>query len=242
VRPVSTAAICVLLSVAGLGQQPSHTDKAAERRASRITSFKVERPNLVITGSYLSRVKICGVPSGTEIPQDACDPLGEAKLTTAAGENECWVMRLPPPGDGWSVTEVYAEAYGANNHLVASKSLPYMGVNNVNEALWPQADPKVFSHQQRIEANDAGKRFVFPDNRWIFFIVLDSINYPRTDFSLSCRPKYATGQATEEWSKKVQDQMGWPGTAFYTSHPGTCTISNRDFRVTIKVLHGDSRQ
>ena len=35
-------------------------------------------------------------------------------------------------------------------------------------------------------------------------------------------------------------QMGVVGTAFETGNPGTCTISNGDFQITVRVLHGHS--
>ena len=235
-------AISFLLSVTGLAQQHLPANNTSGRQVARITSFKLERPNLVVRGSYLSRVEICGVPSGTEIRGDECDPLGDAHRTTDAGKNERWVRSLSPiPIDGWSVTEVYARAYYAHGRPVGSKSLPYSGVSEVNDALWPPADPKVFSHQKEIGLADSGKHFVFADNDWNFSIVLDAAKYPDTAFILDCLPKYDTGQVMGQMTKQIQASYGLPVATFYTSRPGTCTIKNGDFAITVEVLHGNWR-
>lgn len=230
-----------------LGQQPhsaqrSQSNSAHEVQVSRITSFKFQRPNLVVIGSYLSRVEICGVPSGTEISPDACDPLGNATRRTGAGERERWVLALPPYPVNYMVTEVYAKAYDANSRVVGRKSLSVLGVSAISDAFYPPANPNLFSHQSRIGLADSGKRFIFADNNWQFSIVLDEAKYPATEFTLDCRPKYGKTQAISQTPKKMQEYYSLPGTAYYTNLPGTCIIKNGDFAVTIEVLHGDWRE
>jgi hypothetical protein len=183
-RTITTAAIC-LLTVAGVAQQNAASGKPSANRKPQITSFTVELPNLVVTGSYLSRVTISGRPTGTGVADAPDDQLGEAHRVTPAGPHERWVMPLPPPSEGWSETSVSATGYDADNHFVGTKNLPYSGASDIGGALWPMADPKVLSHQKKIQVADSGKDFIFPDN-WIFFVVLDRSTYPRSDFRLSC--------------------------------------------------------
>jgi hypothetical protein len=235
-RTIATAAIC-LLTVAAAAQQHAASDKPSAERKPQITSFPAEPPNLVITGAYLSSVAIVGEPTGTEMAGAPAAELGEAHRATLAGPHEHWVMPLPPPSKGWSATSVSAIAYGAGNHFVGTKTLPYSGASEIGDALWPMADPKVFSHQKKIEGADSGKHFIFPDN-WNFFVALDRSKYPRENFVVTCDPNYPRNPTVHQWPKKIQ--MGWPDTGFQTGDPGACTISNGDFQVTVQVLHGYS--
>jgi hypothetical protein len=108
----------------------------------------------MVRGSYLTRVEICAVPSGTGIDPNRCGLLGLAKRITAAGQREKWVLPIPDPptsSSGLLVTEIYAKGYDEFGRVIGRTSLPYGGVSAVADAVWEHADPKVFSKVYRIE-------------------------------------------------------------------------------------------
>ena len=80
---------------------------------------------------------------------------------------------------------------------------------------------------------------MFADNNWQFSIVLDEAKYPAREFTVNCLPKYEYGQTISVYPKKFQPPPQLPGTAYRTNRVGACTITNRDFKVTIEVVHGD---
>lgn len=239
------AAAWLLLGGALLTQEPLHTQASPSpvaRHRSQLISFTLQRPSFVAVGSYLSRVQVCGVSSGTGVDPDSCNPLGEASRETPAGKHERWVFTYPPYPVNYMVTEIYARAYGSNGKVVGQKSLGAYGVSGISEAMYPSADPKLFSRQDRIGVEDSGKTFVFADNMFPFSIVLDKTKYPASDLIVDCTPKY-NGKIAIIASMTAMEQQSshLPGSAFYTATPGQCAVRNHDFSVTIKVLHGDWR-
>jgi hypothetical protein len=243
-KPLVTVAAW-LLSGTMLTQAPLPTQDSPAKphqNRSQLTSFTVQGTNLIAVGSYLARVEVCGVSSGTGIDPDSCNPIGEASRKTPAGKREQWVLTLPPYPVNYMVTEIYAKAYDRNGGAVGRKSLPVFGVSSIEEAMYPSADPRLFSHQDRIGLNDSGRTFVFADNEFPFSIALSNARYPASDFILDCNPKYDNNHPIiTRMTRMDQDYHHLPGTGFYTATPGRCTVRNHDFSVNIEVLHGDWR-
>jgi hypothetical protein len=110
-------------------------DGAPYRPHAVIRSVAIERPNLEVHGSNLSKVELYGVPSGTGITVGGI--LGSAKRQNSAGDDEIWIMPIPQKKDGvGSFTEIYAKGFDSRGRVVRTKSLPILGVSNIYDALW----------------------------------------------------------------------------------------------------------
>jgi len=103
--------------------------------ASIIRSVTVERPNLLVRGSNLSKVELWAVPSGTGISPDGYR-LGTAKRHNSVGENEIWTF--PIPSEPLLVTNIFAKAFDRHGRLIGRKDLPLTGVTDIYEALWDE--------------------------------------------------------------------------------------------------------
>ncbi len=100
-----------------------------------IASISVERPNIVVEGKGLTKVEIWGVPTGTEVTEDAFKLLGEAKYqaTNAAGV-EIWIF--PIPETPLLMTGLIAKGYGQDGMLAGQVSLTEVGATSVYNLLW----------------------------------------------------------------------------------------------------------
>jgi hypothetical protein len=120
--------IFVLLSLLGLA-----IDAAPAVKQAQLQSIEVQRPNIVIHGSYLGKIEVWAVPTGTGITPDEYVLLGHATRTTAAGQNEAWVFAV----DCGSLlaTQVFVSAFDKKGKAVGVKPLPYNGASEINDAL-----------------------------------------------------------------------------------------------------------
>ena len=82
-----------------------------------------QRPNIIIRGSYLGKVEVWAVPTGTGITPDEYTLLGHAKRKTAAGRNEEWLFEV----DCGSLlaTRVFVTAFNRKGKNIGAKSLHY---------------------------------------------------------------------------------------------------------------------
>ncbi len=124
-------AVCLLLALG--------TESIAAPRAKQpqLRSIKVAQPNIVIRGSYLDKVEVWAVPTGTGITPDEYVLLGTAKRRNAAGSKEIWLFPIPPCATDTRLlaTEVFANGFDAKGTLIGKKSLPYAGASAVHDAL-----------------------------------------------------------------------------------------------------------
>src|ERR1044072_9323546 len=101
---------------------------------TRITAFKVERPNLVLEGSNLSRVEIWAVPTGIGVSESNHYLLGTATLRSdSAAAAQVWT--LPIPAEPVSATEIYAKGFDRDGAATARVSLPYTGATSIYYAV-----------------------------------------------------------------------------------------------------------
>jgi len=101
-----------------------------------LSSVAIKEPNIVIRGAYLRRVELWAVPSGTRIAPDNFVLLGKATRTSSPGNDERWIFLIPSCTDTrLTATEIFVKAYDASGKLVGKRSLPYVGVSEVYDAL-----------------------------------------------------------------------------------------------------------
>ena len=102
----------------------------------KLVSIEVARPNIVVQGSFLTRVEIWAVPAGTDIKPEQYVLLGKATRTTAASPKETWLFRIPSCNDTRILaTEIFAKGFDGFGTEIGKKSLPAQGASAVHEAL-----------------------------------------------------------------------------------------------------------
>ena len=114
---------------------PSKTPHA-ESTTSAIQTIRIIRPNIVVTGSNLTRVEIWLEPTGTGVGPA---PVGNAKRITVQGIHEKWIFpisSLPGYPDAIMASNAFAIAYDRSGREVGSKSLGLLGITQFNSALY----------------------------------------------------------------------------------------------------------
>jgi len=103
----------------------------------KLVSIEVTRPNIVVQGSFLTRVEIWAVPTGTDIKPEQYVLLGKAKRSTPAGPKETWLFRIPSCANDTRLvaTEIFAKGFDDFGTEIGRKSLPVTGASAVHEAL-----------------------------------------------------------------------------------------------------------
>jgi hypothetical protein len=108
---------------------------AGQAASTTISSFTVERPNLVVHSSNLARLEVYAVPTGTGVSEADIQKLGDASLeNTSDNRMQTWV--LPIPKNPILATDIYVIGYNQGNQAVASMSLGITGATAINDALW----------------------------------------------------------------------------------------------------------
>ena len=102
-------------------------------KRSQLQSVEVKRPNIVIRGSYLGKIEVWAVPTGTGITPDEYTLLGHARRKTTAGRNEEWSFEVDCAS--LLATEVFVTAFDGKGKTVGIKPLPYAGATEINDAL-----------------------------------------------------------------------------------------------------------
>jgi hypothetical protein len=103
---------------------------------SFLNSVAIKEPNIVIRGAYLHRVEVWAVPSGTGITPDEFVLLGKATRISQPGNNERWIFLIPSCTDTrLTATEIFVRAYDPSGKPLGKRSLPYVGVSAVYDAL-----------------------------------------------------------------------------------------------------------
>lgn len=108
-------------------------DAAPAAKQPRLRSIEVRRPTIVIRGSYLGEIEVWEVPTGTAITPDEYVLLGKAKRETASGRNEKWSFEIDC--SSLLATEVFVNAFDRKGKPVGTKSLPFTGASEINDAL-----------------------------------------------------------------------------------------------------------
>ncbi|WP_406676891.1 stalk domain-containing protein [Neomoorella carbonis] len=101
--------------------------------AARLTSFAIDRPNLVVKGRYLARVEIWAIPAGTGITEKDYTLLGPAVKKVETGGEQVWTF--PIPRETILATALFARGYDEQGRDVGRVSLPVIGVTELNKAL-----------------------------------------------------------------------------------------------------------
>jgi hypothetical protein len=131
---VALAVIIIVLALLGYAASMfiGTRDTATE---ARLDTFIVEKPNLVLIGSGLSRVEIWAVPTGTGITDTDHQKLGEATRTNiGTTTDERWIFQIPQ--NPILVTEIYTKGFNANGDAVGKLSLDTTGATSLYELLW----------------------------------------------------------------------------------------------------------
>jgi len=116
-----------------LGILPINSQKASH---SLLSSVAIKEPNIVVRGAYLHRVEIWAVPSGTGITPDEFVLLGKATRISEPGKNERWIFLIPSCTDTrLTATEIFVRACDRSGKPLGKRSLPYVGVSEVYDAL-----------------------------------------------------------------------------------------------------------
>jgi len=123
------AFLVVLLVGLAISSTTARQQKQAELRA-----ITVKRPNIIVRGSYLGRVEVWAVPTGTGISPEG-GLVGNAKRSNAAGEKETWLFRIACESPLIPSTEVFVKAFDMNGDQVGRKALPYSGASDIAQAL-----------------------------------------------------------------------------------------------------------
>ncbi len=123
----------LLASCVATSQDASTKSRSA---TSVIDTIKIAKPNIVVTGSRLTRVEIWIEPTGTGVVPSLA---GEAKKVTPAGRHEKWFFPIASlPGYPHSITAVnaFAKGYDRKGKDVGRQSLGFNGVSEFNSALY----------------------------------------------------------------------------------------------------------
>jgi hypothetical protein len=116
-----------------VGLAPSFGN-AQPQKHSEIRAIAVKRPNIMVRGSYLSKVEIWAVPTGTGISAEG-GLVGKATRSNAAGEKEIWLFPIVCDSPLIPSTEVFVKAFDVKGNQVGRKSLPYSGAGDIAQAL-----------------------------------------------------------------------------------------------------------
>ncbi len=100
--------------------------------APQIDSFKVVRPDFVITGNNLVKVEVWGIPTGTEITEAQYVPIGEALFDTASPGT--WKLAIP--AQEMLLSGIFAKGYGPGDTEPITKDLALIGATEIYDALW----------------------------------------------------------------------------------------------------------
>jgi hypothetical protein len=121
-----------LLSSALMGAFP-----APQPDNAKLRSVQIKRPNVFIRGTYLSKVEVWAVPTGTGITPEQFVLLGNARRTTSTGVEELWSFPIPPCETDTRLlaTEVFVKGFNGKGDVAGTKSLPYSGATAVHGAL-----------------------------------------------------------------------------------------------------------
>jgi len=106
---------------------------APATKRALISSVEVKRPYIIIGGSYLGKIEVWAVPTGTGITPDEYALLGHARRRTAAGQSEEWVFEVDCAS--LLATQVFVTAFDRKGKTVGIKPLPYTGATEINDAL-----------------------------------------------------------------------------------------------------------
>jgi hypothetical protein len=120
----------LILFMIGFGVQPI---AVASSKQAQLRSLDAQGPKVIIRGSYLGKVEVWAVPTGTGITPDEYTLLGHAKRKTAAGRNEEW--RFEVDCGSLLATRVFVTAFNRKGKNIGAKSLHYAGASEISEAL-----------------------------------------------------------------------------------------------------------
>lgn len=155
--------------------------QTSDRRAT-IRSFEVSKKDFVVRGSNLAKVEIYYFATGTGVTEPST--LGLARRVTPAGENETWVLPVPPKPTSFAgllAVEISASGTDARGKGVGTKSLPFYGASSVNEGLWGTGT------WYQIQMKESGKQFTYHKGDSFDLFLLKS-TYPLEELAASCSP------------------------------------------------------
>jgi hypothetical protein len=107
---------------------------AQRQKHAELRAIAVKRPNIVVRGSYLGKVEIWAVPTGTGISPEG-GLVGSARRSNTAGQKEIWLFPTVCESPLIPSTEVFVKAFDVKGNQVGRKSLPYSGASGIAQAL-----------------------------------------------------------------------------------------------------------
>ena len=107
---------------------------AKPQKHAELRSVTIKRPNIVVSGSYLRKVEIWAVPTGTGMSPEG-GLVGNAKRSNSAGQKEIWLFPIACESPLIPSTEVFVKAFDAKGNQVGRRSLPYGGASDIAQAL-----------------------------------------------------------------------------------------------------------
>jgi hypothetical protein len=107
---------------------------AQPQKHAELRAIVVKRPIIVVRGSYLGKVEIWAVPTGTGISPEG-GLVGNARRSNAAGQKEIWLFPIACESPLIPSTEVFVKAFDVKDNQVGRKSLPYSGASDIAQAL-----------------------------------------------------------------------------------------------------------
>ena len=103
-----------------------------ENKASIIEGISIEKPNLVVKGQNLSKVKIYFVPTGTGIDPETASRIENAVKQSDNNGEQVWTYQYP---QDLLVTNIFAKGFDSKDNLIGKVNIPLM-TNDLFEALY----------------------------------------------------------------------------------------------------------
>jgi len=109
-------------------------ESAIANATSSVSSFTVERPDLVVRGTNLARAEIYAVPARANLSESDIVLLGDASLKSTDANGQTWTLPIPATSAVYS--DIYVIGYGINSQVAGSMSLGLAGQGAITNALW----------------------------------------------------------------------------------------------------------
>jgi flagellar basal body-associated protein FliL len=107
-----------------------------ENKTPIIEGISIEKPNLIVTGQNLSKVKIYFVPTGTQIDPETMSKIEDAVKQSENNGEQVWTYRYP---SDLLITNIFAKGFDDKGNLVKEVDLPIVGASALADALYGSA-------------------------------------------------------------------------------------------------------